>query len=60
MTLLRIIKMHKIVLLVKMVRIQMEVGINNQSFLCKEADNLLQLVEEELIWTTSWMMAHSQ
>jgi hypothetical protein len=52
--------MHKIVLLVKMVRILMEVGINNQSFLCKEADNLLQLVEEELIWTTSWMMAHSQ
>jgi len=60
MTLLRIIKTHKIVLLVKMLQILMEEETNNQSSICKQPDNLLQQVEEELIWTTSWMMAHSQ
>ena len=60
MTLLRITKMDKIVLLAKMVAILVQVEIKILGSICKQPDNLLQQVEEELIWTTSWMMAHSQ
>jgi len=60
MTLLRIIKMDKIVLLAKMVAIMVQVGIKILGSICKQPDNLLQQGEEEVRWTTSWMMVLSQ
>ena len=60
MTLLRITKMDKIVLLAKMVAILVQVGIKILGSICKQPDNLLQQGEEEVRWTTSWMMVLSQ
>jgi hypothetical protein len=52
MTLLRIIKMDKIVLLGKMVAILVQVGIKILGSICKQPGNLLQQGEEEVRWTT--------
>lgn len=60
MTLLRITKMYKIVLLAKMVAILVQVGIKILGSICKQLGNLLQQGEEEVRWTTSWMMVLSQ
>jgi hypothetical protein len=61
MTLLKIIKMDKIVLQVKMVAmLLLEVGTRHLSSICRHLDNLLQLGEEDKRWTTSWMTARSQ
>jgi hypothetical protein len=52
--------MDKIVLLAKMVAILVQVGIKILGSICKQLVNLLQQGEEEVRWTTSWMMVLSQ
>jgi hypothetical protein len=60
MTLLRIIKTDRIVLLVKIVGMLLVEETSSLSSLCSQPGNLHQVEKEDMRWTTSWMMVLSQ